>query len=134
MADFSFSSLMKSAAENIPTKETAPDSKYKFVLKGTKYDSNDNGYRLLLTLQPIQNLLDPSVDVDNYEPVFASWTEKAPKFALEDLASFIASHKGAIPSGVEFVDVLPELVGKTYTGTVSTRNGRQNINNIRLAE
>lgn len=122
-----FTDLMNSAADAVPTKQKTPDGRYKFVCRSAKFEEREGGFRVNFMLAPVLNLADPSVDVESYEPVFASWSEKSPAMALEDLAAFIKSH------GLEvaFKEAVPELVGRTYIGQLVTRGEFQNFRGLR---
>ena len=126
----SFSDLMNSAADAVPTKTKTPDGRYKFVCRSAKFEERDGGFRVNFMLVPVQNLADPSVDVEGYEPVFASWSEKSPGMALEDLATFIKSHNLQVP----FKDAVPELVGRLYVGQLVTRGEFQNFRGLRAED
>jgi len=127
----SFSDLMNSAADAVPTKKKTPDGRYKFVCRSAKFDAKDDGsFRVNFMLVPVQNLADPSVDVDSYEPVFAGWSEKSPAMALEDLGVFIKSHNLSVP----FKDAIPELVGRLYVGQLVTRGEFQNFRGLRAED
>jgi hypothetical protein len=125
-----FSDLMNSAADAVPTKQKTPDGRYKFVCRSAKFEETDGSFKVKFMFVPVQNLADPSVDVEGFEPVFANWSDKSPAMALEDLAGLIKSHNLQVP----FKEAVPELVGRLYVGQLVTRGEFQNFRGLRAED
>lgn len=134
---FSFQNLMDASANLIPEKRKIGEGRYKFRCTTSRYESdfthNDGtpGMRFLLSLKPVQNLNNADDDVDNIDNVIASWTDKSPSFATEDLAAFIKAHNFTCP----FKEAAPELVGRFYTGAIIVdKKGYTNLRGLRPVE
>lgn len=121
---YSLESILTSNGPDVPHKQKAPDGTYEFVLRSAKM--KDGG--LVFTLQPSKCLTDESVNCAMLDVVFASWTERSPEFARQELAELVADHK---LSG-QFIDALGDLAGKYYRGTLATKGDYQNVQRLRL--